>query len=308
MKKVSVVLFLAWIAVFSVNAAVPLVDTNAAALSPNLVDYGGWSASQFRSTIDTAGGFAILNPDSSVQEVKAHVTTTAANEATEIYPWVSIDCDLDSGKNFIGVTGIRITYKADKAWYMALYDSTLDPDNSGSYQTALPAAADFTTLYYNVLDTSTAYSKTVTFTQPDWVTGSAYRLPIHYDKINGFSFSPNDDAGTGVESTIELSDLRLYNYSGFPISVRHFPKSRNIVSGTIKLTPANMLRFSVPQTNTYTVSMYSPDGSLVAAVSKSCTNDGQNEIALKKYNLAPGLYVVNISQAHYSAIGKIVIK
>jgi hypothetical protein len=306
MKNFSVSVFLACIAVLSAHAVVPPSDTNVANISPNIVDQGDWSASQFRSTIDTATGFAILNADSSVQEIKAHVTTTKA--ADPIYPWVSIDCDLDSGKNFIGVTAVRITYKADKSWYLSLSDTTLDQDNSGSYQTALPAVTEFTTAYFNVFDTSTKYSATVTFTQPDWVTGDTFRSPINYQNINGISFSPNDDAGAGVESTIEISDLRLYHYAGYANPVRYFLKNQNRFSSPINLTRSNILKFSVPQNNTYNVSIYSPEGKLVAGMSKSCVKDAQNEIALKNFNFAPGMYLVRISQTDYSASGKIIIR
>jgi hypothetical protein len=306
MKKVAVFLFLACIGVFSVNAAAPPIDTSIAAISPNLCDWGGWSASQFRSTIDTTGGFLVMNPDSSVAEVKVHVTTTASTG--NIYPWVSIDCDLDSGKNFSGVTAIRITYKADKQWYMGLTDTLLDPDNSGPYQAKIPAATSFVTAYFNIFDTATAYDANVTFTQADWISGATYRVPINYSEINALTFSPNDDAGSGVESTIEISDLRLYGYTGFANPVTHNFKSLTHASGAISLAQTGILKFSVPQNSTYMVSLFSPAGKLMMNVSKVCSKDNSNEISLKSLNLAPGIYIAKISQVDYSVIGKIIIK
>jgi hypothetical protein len=307
MKNLIVSFFVTCVCVFSVHAIVPPSDTGAADLSVNIVDRGDWSASQYKSTIDTLPSLAIPNPDSSIAEIKAHVTTLKANEATSDYPWVSVDCDLDSGKNFVGVTAVRLTYKADKAWYMGLTDTMLDPNNAAPYQAVLPAATAATTVYFNVADTSTKYLSTVTFTQPDWVE-TGYRTPIDYTNINGFTFAPNDDAGLGVESTIEIFDLRLYHYSGYSSSVRFNVKNQSHVSGSINLMKANVLSFSVPKTSTYAVSIYSPEGKLVAGMSKACSKDGRNEITLKNYSLAPGLYVARISQADYSAIGKIVIK
>jgi hypothetical protein len=307
MKKVAVSLFLACILVFGVSASTPPMDTSATAISPNLTDAGDWSASSdTESTIDTSTGFVIMNPDSSVAEIKAHVKTAKSHDP--IYPWVSIDAELDSGYNFVGVTAIRITYKADKPWYIAIYDPTLDPDNSGSYQAVMPAESVFTTHYYNVSDTSTKYDSSVTFSQPSWVE-TKYRSPINFSHINGFSFSPNDDAGDGVETTVEISDLRLFNYAGYAtIPVRYFLKNSNNVLIGINLARSNVLSFSVPQNNTYTVSIYSPQGKLVARISKSCSKEVRNEIALKNYNLVPGLYMVKVSQTDYFATGKIMIK
>jgi Secretion system C-terminal sorting domain len=71
---------------------------------------------------------------------------------------------------------------------------------------------------------------------------------------------------------------------------------------------SNVLAFSVPQDNNYTVSIYSAQGKLSAATSKFCTKDGQNQIALKDFSLSPGLYLVKIAKADYSAMGKILVK
>jgi len=305
MKKLIVSFCLTCVTVFSINAKV--VPTDTAAPSVNIVDQGDWSADGYKATIDTGTALAILNADSSVAEIKAHVTTLKANETTGDYPWVSVDCDLDSGKNFVGVTAISVTYKSDLNWYMGLTDTLLNSDLSGPYQAVLPVAATFTTSYFSVLDTATKFDSSVTFSQPEWVD-SAYRSPIDLQNINALTFSPNDDNGLGVESTIEIKEIRIYHYSGYSSSVRFNAKNQSRVSGSINLMKSNVLTFSVPKTNTYAVSIYSPQGKLVAGMSKACSKDVRNEIALKNYNLAPGLYVAKVSQAEYSASGRIMIK
>jgi hypothetical protein len=305
-KNIFVSLLLAGAAAFSANAhiAPSVSDTDAAYMSPNIIDTGSWDMSEYKSSIDTGTSLKIPNTNGSGKEIKANVSVL--KDGTNDYPWVSLDCALDSAKNFVGVTTIRVTYKADQNWYLSLNDTTIDQDFAGTYQAMLWASTAFKTVYLNVLDTNSSMDSSFDFTQPTWSAG--YTTPINYVQINGLTFGPDDDEGLGVSSTIEISDIRIYHYAGYTTSVKYTNKSLKHFFGTMNLVRSNVLAFSVPQDNNYTVSIYSAQGKLSAAMSKFCSKDGQNQIALKDLGLCPGLYLVKIAKADYSIMGKILVK
>jgi hypothetical protein len=299
MKKVSVFLFLACIAVFSVNAAAPPLDTNVAYISPNVVDEGGWYVTQLLSTIDTTGGL-ILKDSTGVDIVKIKTVKQAA--ADPVYPYTSLECEFDTA-NFSGATALRITYKADQPWVVSLMDTTIDYENSGPYGQSIPVATDWTVIGLNMLDTTLTG-----FRQPSWINNGKNVTPINYSTMMGIAFDPYDPDDLGITASLAIKDLRIYHYNGFKSPVKFAVSKSRHSRGSIRLSQSNVLKFAVPSTNVYSVSVYSPAGKLVLRLSKPCVKDAKNEVSLKNFNFVPGIYFARISLADYSAIGKIVIK
>jgi hypothetical protein len=303
MKKILMSLIFGLCAVFAVNAASVLDTTNA---SLNAVDEGWWDPlCDSLSSIDTTGGFFKKDGTDDIVVLKC---TKGAAIGDSIYPWVELDCELDSIPTLAGVTAIRVTYKADSAWYLILPDPTIDENNSAPYQALVPAATEWTTKYFNVLDTSFTYSTTATFTQPSWVTPSKYRSAIKYTNIKNLAFSPRDENDVGLTTTIQIKDVALFNYAGFKSSVKFAIAKAVHHTGSIQLTRTNALKFEVPVSGNYTVSLFSPAGKRIAIAQRSFTTNGTNELSLKNYNIVPGLYLISVSSENYSATAKLLIR
>ncbi len=303
MKKVFATLAVALFALNAAPAAVGPIDTTHA--SANLVEESYWEPiCDSLSKIDTSGH---LYQTDAAQDIIVLKTIKAAAIGDTIYPWVELTVDLDSAKPLNTTTAIRITYMADSAWYLVLPDSTLDPDNSAPYQALMPAATAWTTKYFNVLDTSRAYSITATFTQPSWVARTS-RGNLNTQNVINLSFSPKDDDDLGITTTIKIKDVTLFNYNGFPLAVKNFHSVNGAAQYSIVFTKNNSLKFNVPSSNNYKVSFYNAEGKRMAMSEQSFSANGNNEINLAQFKFAPGVYMVSISNGASKATGKFLIK
>jgi len=305
MKKVFAALVVAFFAFNAAPAVAPLDTTHPCA---NLIEESYWEPiCDSLSKLDTTGHLYQTDAGADIIVLKCIKAAVVGVEPNAYYPWVELDCDLDSGITFTGTTAIGITYMADSAWYLILPDSTLDPNNSAPYQALMPACTTWTTKFFNVLDTSHVYTASATFSQPSWVEPS-YRANLNYANVINLSFSPKDDDDRGITTTIKIKDVTLFNYKGFPLAVLSGSKATSHFQRPISFANGNTLKFAVPSNNTYKVSFYSAEGKRVAISEQCFQANGNNVINLSQYKFSPGLYVVSIANGSYKAVGKFLIK
>lgn len=167
----------------------------------------------------------------------------AIDPVNNIYPWGNIVASVKIP--FVGVTGVELNYKADKAFFVALEQKGLS-EKGESYHKKVTASSSWKEVAFDVNS----------FEQPEWVQNPT---DLDLTKVISLSFSPEEK---GVKTHLEL------HYVYCPMlgeATAIHPVTTKLKSEILSLgmiTP-DIMNITVPRSGVYTLTAYTINGRLI---------------------------------------------
>jgi murein tripeptide amidase MpaA len=208
----------------------------------------------------------------------AQLELAASNPDEEIWTWAKISGYSEA--DFSDVTRASINYISNHPFRLILEQEGLS-DAGASYAYEIPAA-----------DPGAVSIPMEDFSQPEWVDGGDFDLPLDLSAVTGISF----DAGSEAETTdLTLSAIQLDGYNH--VSIGEGTEWDNSRSVELVMFEEKELTLSVPHDDTYTYSLFDLKGRQLMR-GEAVLSRGINRVALKTPAQSyTGIYFLRVQSA-----------
>ncbi|KMQ52097.1 M6 family metalloprotease domain-containing protein [Chitinispirillum alkaliphilum] len=248
------------------------VDTTGA--SDNLVGLISWTtvADDLGSSADTGSSMVIEDV------VKADLNRIEQPSENQ-WPWINITGTLNN-QSLTDITAMRITYRSTEPLKVHLAMSELASEGLTHYHSIEATGNEWNTVY---LDPSR-------FRQPDRVED---KEDLDLSSVFSILFEiDSDDYSNDVSSTIEISDLVLFNFDY--VGTIASTQNRGLIQITEPRLTRSAVSFTVAEGHS-SITLYSLDGRNLATLHNGYLNAGTHTLRLNGGNLSAGIYLVKIN-------------